>query len=420
MTINITRLDNGLRVVTEHMTGVSSASLGLWVEAGSRSEKEQENGVAHFLEHMAFKGTSKRSAQQISSEIESVGGYLNAYTSRERTAYYARVLSEHVPLAIDIISDIIVNSVYDDRDIEVERGVIIQEINQSADVPDNIIFDWAQECAFPSTSLGRPILGSIETVTSFSKDDFLKFISNHYSSDDMVFSAAGDVDHAKVVDLARKAFEGLKVRTRPKEENIAYVGGELHKVKELEQAHVVLGFPGLSYCDDDRYVNRVYTTILGGGMASRLFQNVREKLGLCYSIYASSLSYRDTGKLYVYAGTSGDQLSQLLEVVSKEIKELAKSVDQCEIERAKNQLKAMLLMRLESVPSRCERLSSHLMSFGRIYSIQEIRDEIDAVTRDRVVAYATGLLSSGKPTLVTYSSEVGDIDLGAIQSFLAA
>ncbi|MEM6618943.1 MAG: pitrilysin family protein, partial [Pseudomonadota bacterium] len=281
MSVQITTLLNGFRVVSETMPGLKSASLGVWVGAGGRNERADQNGVAHFLEHMAFKGTARRSALAIAEAIEDVGGYINAYTSREMTAYYVRVLGEDVPLAVDVISDIVLNSVFDPAEVEIERGVILQEIGQSLDTPDDVIFDWLQEVSYPDQPIGRTILGPEDRIRAFSRDDLTGFVAEQYGPQNMVLAAAGAVDHGALVRMAEGAFGALTATQAPQVAPAVYRGGEHRVVKSLEQAHLAMAFETAGYRDDRIYTAQVHALALGGGMSSRLFQEAREKRGLC-------------------------------------------------------------------------------------------------------------------------------------------
>jgi len=281
LTIQLHTLSNGLRIVTEHMPGLKSASIGVWVGAGGRHERPEQNGIAHFLEHMAFKGTKTRSALQIAEAIEDVGGYINAYTSREMTAYYARVLENDVTLGLDVIADILLNPVFDPAEIEVERGVILQEIGQSLDTPDDIIFDWLQEVAYPDQALGRTILGPAERVSAFQRDDLQGFVTEFYGPNQMILSAAGGIDHDAIVAQAEALFGHLP--SRPVSHLLqpaAFGGGERREDKALEQVHFALALEGPTYRDPAIYTAQIYAAVLGGGMSSRLFQEVREKRGI--------------------------------------------------------------------------------------------------------------------------------------------
>jgi len=306
LTIELTTLSNGLRIVTENMPGLASASVGIWVMAGGRHERPEQNGIAHFLEHMAFKGTARRSALQIAEEIEDVGGYINAYTSREMTAYYARVLGADVGMALDVIADIVLNPAFDNRELEVERGVILQEIGQALDTPDDIIFDWLQEAAYPDQPMGRTILGPAERVTAFRRADLAGFVAERYGPDQMILSAAGAVDHAALVRQAEVLFSGQTPKGAQQVEAARWAGAEKREVKDLEQVHFAFALEGPSFLDPDLYTAQIYATALGGGMSSRLFQKIREERGLCYSIFAQAGASDDTGMITIYAGTSTD------------------------------------------------------------------------------------------------------------------
>jgi len=416
----ITTLPNGLRIVSEKMPGLASASVGIWVNAGGRHEAPDQNGIAHFLEHMAFKGTKRRSALQIAEEIEDVGGYINAYTSREMTAYYARVLEADVPLALDVVADIVLNPVFDPREIEVERHVILQEIGQALDTPDDIIFDWLQEAAFPDQALGRTILGTAERVAQFRRGDLKRFVDQHYGPDQMIIAAAGAVDHAALVRQAEDLFGHLKPIGGTAVQRGRWQGRERREVKDLEQVHFAMGFQGPAYRDPDLYTSQVYTTALGGGMSSRLFQKVREERGLCYSIYAQSGSYDDTGMITIYAGTSSEEIGDLCGLTIDELKRAADDMTEAEVVRARAQMKAGLLMGLESPSSRAERLARYLAIWGRVPSLKEATARIDAVDLKRVRAYAEELVSKADTALALYGPVDRAPDLGALRERLAA
>ena len=394
MTVQLDTLPNGFRVVTEHMPGLASASLGVWVDAGSRHESFDENGIAHFLEHMAFKGTTRRSSRQIAEEIEDVGGYLNAYTSRERTAYYARILSADVPLAMDLIADILRDPQLVEAEIETERGVILQEIGQALDTPDDIIFDWLHEVSYPDQPFGRTILGPEERVSGFRKVDFEGFTGAHYGPDQMILSAAGGVDHDAIVAAAERIFGRLKPVGASKVEPARFVGGERREVKDLEQVHFALQFEAPGYRDDKVYTAQVYSTAMGGGMSSRLFQKIREDRGLCYAIYAQSAAYEDTGQITVYAGTSEAEIGELTQLTVEELRRAADDMTDAEVARARAQLRAGLLMGLESPSSRAERNARLLSIWGRIPEVSEAVAKIDAVDTGAVRSYAAELTAA--------------------------
>ncbi|MGR3839405.1 MAG: M16 family metallopeptidase [Cognatishimia sp.] len=420
MTVRLDKLANGFTIVTENMPALQSASIGIWVTAGGRHEKLQQNGIAHFLEHMAFKGTKRRNALEIAEAIEDVGGYINAYTSREVTAYYARVLKNDVPLAMDVIGDILLNPVFDPNEIEVERGVILQEIGQALDTPDDVIFDWLQEKAYPDQPMGRTILGPQERVSSFSRDDLRAFVGEHYSPDRMILSAAGGVDHDEIVKLATEMFGGLKAGTPRPYEAAAFAGGEYRVEKDLEQAHFALGLESPNYRNDDIYTAQIYSIALGGGMSSRLFQEVREKRGLCYTIYASAGAYADSGMTTIYAGTSGEQVGDLADITIDELKRAADDMSAKEIERAKVQMKAGMLMGLESPSSRAERLARMVSIWGRVPALEETVEKIDAVTDAGVRDFAEHMASAARAALALYGPVSTAPDLAKLQLRRAA
>ncbi len=401
MTLRLATLPNGFRIVTETMPGFKSASIGVWVGAGGRHERVEQNGIAHFLEHMAFKGTKKRSALQIAEAVEDVGGYINAYTSREMTAYYARVLSADVELALDVISDIVLNPVFDKKEIETERHVILQEIGQALDTPDDIIFDWLQEVSYPDQPFGRTILGPEERVSNFSRKDLLKFVGEHYGPDQMILSAAGGIDHDAIVAQATEIFGALKPVGNSLLAPASFSGGERREEKALEQVHFALSFEAPGYRAPDVYTAQVYATAMGGGMSSRLFQKIREERGLCYSIFAQSGAYEDTGQVTVYAGTSAEEIGDLAALTVQELKRAADDMSEAEVARARAQLKAGLLMGLESPSSRAERNARLLAIYDRVPDVDEAVARIDAVTTPGVRTYA-GQMVGAKSALAVY------------------
>ncbi len=419
MTLRITTLANGFRIVTEDMPGLKSASAGVWVNAGGRHERAEQNGIAHFLEHMAFKGTMRRSALQIAEEIEDVGGYINAYTSREMTAYYARVLSADVELALDVIADIVLNPVFDPREIETERHVILQEIGQALDTPDDIIFDWLHEVSYPDQPFGRTILGPTERVGAFQRTDLTGFVHEHYGPDQMILSASGGVDHEAIVAQAEDLFGHLKPLGGSTIAPARFGGGERRKVKKLEQAHFALAFEAPGYRDDAVYAAQVYATAMGGGMSSRLFQKVREERGLCYSIFAQSGAYEDTGQITIYAGTSEAEIGELTTLTLDELKRSADDMGAAEVARARAQLKAGLLMGMESPSNRAERNARLLAIWGRVPTADEAVAKIDAVTTENVRAYAGAMLSA-KAALALYGPVRNAPGIEAIKGRLAA
>ncbi len=402
------------------MPGLKSASLGVWVNAGGRNERIEQNGIAHFLEHMAFKGTKTRSALQIAEAIEDVGGFINAYTSREMTAYYARVLEADVPLAMDVISDIVLNPIFDPNEIEVERGVILQEIGQALDTPDDVIFDWLQEAAYPDQALGRTILGPSERVSSFSRTDLQGFVQEHYAPDQMILAAAGAVDHDEIVRLAEQVFGHLQPATSSVITPANFRGGERREVKGLEQAHVALAFESPDYRDPAIYAAQIYSTAMGGGMSSRLFQEIREKRGLCYTIFAQASAFADTGMITLYAGTSEDQIGELMEITLRELSRAGDTLTPEEVDRARAQMKAGLLMGLESASNRAERLARLVAIWDRVPSLEETIAHIDAVTTVDVREFSAGLVAQNSAALALYGPVSKAPDLSDLKGRLAA
>ncbi|MEZ5816341.1 MAG: pitrilysin family protein [Hyphomicrobiaceae bacterium] len=422
MTTNQSRLSNGLRVVSHEMPHLGTVALGLWVASGARHEAQAEHGISHLLEHMAFKGTRQRSALQIAEEIEQVGGDLNAATSLDTTSYYARVLKDDVGVAIEILADIIQNSLYDEEELEREREVILQEIAATRDSPDDTVYDLFQDAAFPGQALGRPILGTPESVTAFTASDLRAFLGSRYRAGGMVLSAAGNIRHETLVRHAEALFGGLPGGDIPTASPALYVGGSRVSTRLFEQAHVVLGYQGLSYRDPDFYALQVLSGILGGGMSSRLFQEVREKRGLCYSIYSSAWGLGDTGLLSVHASTGPETLAELVDVVRQELSGMvSEKPDDREIQRAKAQLKTGLLMSLESSVSRAEQMARQLLAFDRLLPADELIGKVDAVTAEGVRAVAERLMTGSELSIALVGgSEDGELRGVADQSAAAA
>jgi predicted Zn-dependent peptidase len=397
-----------MRVLTDRMSSVETVSIGVWVAVGTRHEPAQINGVAHLLEHMAFKGTTRRSALEIAAEIEAVGGHVNAYTSREHTAYYAKVLKQNAPLAIDILADILQHSTFDARELERERAVVLQEIGQAYDTPDDIIFDMFQERAFPDQPMGRPVLGRADIIRTIDRETVASYLHRNYAAPGMMLVAAGNLEHGEIVDLAQRAFAHLQPQSAAKSEPARYVGGDLRQERELEQVHILLGFPGFGFVDHDYYAASVVSTALGGGMSSRLFQEIREKRGLVYSIYSFTHAYSDGGVFGVYAGTGEAEAAELMPALCAEIKRLGDGLEPSELERARAQLKAGMLMSLEGTAARCEHQAAHMLVFGRPLDLQELIQRIDEVDEAAVARVARRLFAA--PPTVTALGPVGRIE----------
>ncbi len=399
MTVRVSTLGNSLRVVTDDMPHLETASIGVWVGVGARHEAPEVNGVSHMLEHMAFKGTERRTARQIAEQIEAVGGYLNAYTSREQTAYFARVMKEDVPLAVDILADILQHSVFDETELARERDVVIQEIGQINDTPDDIIFDHVQGVAFPGQAMGRSILGTPEIVRGFRRDVLAGYMFDHYRGATLVLAAAGRVDHDDVVDLAERAFGSLPMGAEADREPASYAGGAELEERPLEQVHFVLAFEGVSFTDADYYAVQVLSTVLGGGMSSRLFQEVRERRGLAYSVYSFASSYLDGGLFGVYAGTGETEIEELVPVMCDEIAKIGGAAGEEEVTRAQAQIKAGILMSLESSSSRCEQIGRQMLIYGRPLPVAEVIAEIERVDPETVSRVARRLAAAAAPSV---------------------
>ena len=398
MTVRVTTLPNGMKVMTDSMDTVETVSLGVWTGVGSRNEVEAVNGISHVLEHMAFKGTARRNAQDIAEEIEDVGGHLNAYTSREATAYYAKVLKDDVPVALDLVSDILQNAAMDPEELAREQSVIVQEINQVEDTPDDIIFDHFQEAAYPDQALGRPVLGQADVVRGLDRETIFGFLRRHYHAPAMVLAAAGRIDHEALVADATTAFADLPDGQPAEAEAGAYAGGETRRDRALEQLHLILGFESVRYDDPDFYAASVFSTLLGGGMSSRLFQELREKRGLAYTVQAFSSAYTDTGLFGVYAGTGEKETPELVSVLADEMQKVADDVTEAEVRRARAQLKASILMSLESTSARCEQLARQVQVYGRPLPPEELVEKLEAVDATAVARVARRTFQS-RPTL---------------------
>ena len=422
MTIQTHTLSNGFQILTEIMPGLQSASIGIWVDVGGRHERLDQNGIAHFLEHMAFKGTPNRTALQIAEAIEDVGGFINAYTSRENTAYYARVLEQDVPLALDVIGDILLEPLFDPIDVDIERGVILQEIGMTNDTPDDIVFDWLQEVSYPNQALGRSILGPIERVSAFQANDLRGFVSEHYGPGQMVLAAAGAVDHDAICKQVEAMFGTMTPIVRPSTliEPAVFSGGELRRNKDLEQVHFALAFEGPNYLDPAIYTAQIYASIMGGGVSSRLFQEVREKRGLCYSIFAQAGAYEDTGLATIYAGTSAEEIEELANVTMDEMKRAAGDMSEVEVARARAQMKGGLLMGLESPSNRAERLARLWSMWGRIPPLEETINNVDAVTLSDVTAFAEYMAGKAKSALALYGPAESAPTLDELRARLVA
>ncbi len=396
--INVTRLPSGLLVATERMERVETISLGAYVGARPRHAQAAEDGVHHLLEPQAFKGPERRSAAAIAEEIENVGGHINAYTAREQTAYYVKLLKEDLPLGADIIGDIMTRSVFAPAEVERERGVILQEIGQANDTPDDIIFDHFQETAYPDQPMGRPTLGTADIIGRMSRETIGGYLNRNYAAGNVVVAAAGNLDHGEVVRLVEQHFAALPASMPAAPPRAEYRGGEFREERDLDQVHVVLGFPALAYRDPDYHASMLLSTLLGGGMSSRLFQEIRERRGLVYSIYSFASPFHDGGLFGIYAGTGEDEAAELVPATLSELRAVRAHVTGEELARARAQVKAGLLMSLESTGARCEQLARHLEIWGRPVPVAETVARIEAITTDDIRRVA-GRIFAGPPTL---------------------
>lgn len=417
--IRVTKFPSGLTVVTEAMERVQTVSLGAYVASGTRNETAAQNGVSHFLEHMAFKGTETRTAAQIAEAVENVGGHINAYTAREQTAYYVKLLKEDLALGADIIGDILTHSTFEPDELERERGVILQEIGQANDTPDDIIFDHFQEAAYPSQPMGRPVLGTEQIIKKLKRQDIAGYMKAHYAAGNVVVAAAGALEHDRVVELVRTHFADLPGAMPAAPAPGRYDGSEFREVRDLDQVHVVLGFPAVSYEDVDFYPVQLLSTLLGGGMSSRLFQEIRERRGLVYSIYSFAQPYLDGGLFGIYAGTGEDEVGELVPVTLEELRRVQHDVTEDELRRARTQTRAALVMSLESTGSRCEQLARQIQVFGRVIPLEETLLKVEAVTVADIQRAAARLFRA-KPTLAAMGPAERVPGLEAIEEKLAA
>jgi len=407
-----------MTVLTDDMPHLESASLGVWVKSGSRSENKDEHGISHLLEHMAFKGTKTRTSRQIVEEIENVGGDLNAATSIEHTGYFARVLKEDASLAADILSDILQNSLFDEKELAREQQVIVQEIGASHDDPDDQVFDLFQTAAFADQAIGRTILGTTDSVCGFNPDAIRGYMDRNYVGDRMLLSAAGNIDHDELVEIASDRFSDLKPGGAPEPEKAQYIGGDQRHETDHEQAHILLGLEGRAYNSDGFYASQILAKILGGGMSSRLFQEVREKRGLCYSVYAFNWSFADSGVFGVAASTGADKVGELVPVILQELRNATEEITEEEVVRVRNQMRAGLLMSLESPSARASQLARQQILWGRPIPMEETVERINRITVDRVKQIATEIFDAAKPS-VAGVGPVGSLpDYGAIQQHI--
>lgn len=416
----ITTLPSGLRVATHHMAAAQSVSVGIWVGAGARDEKPEEQGIAHMLEHMAFKGTETRTAQHIAAEVENVGGYMNAHTSREETAYYIRVLPEHTDMALDILVDIVSKSTLPLEEIERERGVIIQEIGQALDTPDDLVFDRFTAACYPGQDFGRPILGTVESVSGFTRADLNNFMDRHYGNRQMLIVAAGPVEHEQFVELAAKFCRDLRTSSETRRVTPKWQAGSDIIHRDLEQSHLLFGLSCPGAKSDARYQTLLLSNLYGGGMSSRLFQQVREERGLCYSIFSFAQLYSDGGILGVYAGTSPEQADEALKLSAAALADIADTLSESELARAKAQLRAAILMGQESVTGMAEALARQILLYGAPTDPEESLRRIAAIQTDDIKQLVTDLITDAQPVLAVVGPDYPVMDNQQLCSYLSA
>ncbi len=418
MSITVSTLKNGLRVVSSNMAQVETAAVALTVDTGSRFESESTNGVAHMLEHMVFKGTRTRNARQIAEEIEAVGGHLNAYTSRDQTTFYARVLGDDVALGLDMVADLITNPLIEAGDLEKEKEVVLQELGTAIDTPDDIIFDHLQSAAFPDQPIGRSILGSRETIRDFSRAAVLDYRDRHYLAGSMVLSAAGKIDHDALVAAAEAKLGDITAGTRVAPAPAHYAATALHDARDLEQAHLTIALPAATYLDPRHYAQTLFSALLGGGMSSRLFQEIREERGLAYSIYSYLTPFADSGLFAIYMGTAAENAQEALQVTLDCLLAATDKITDAELARAKAQSKASLFMSLESCSAQAENLARQLLLYQRTIPTAEIVARIDSCTVADVMAAGRDILSGGIISAASVGPESAAPDIHSLRARL--
>jgi len=402
------RLPNGIRIVTEAMPHVRSVAVGIWVETGSRVEPEERGGVSHLIEHLVFKGTATRTAEQIAGAIDSVGGQMDAFTAKEHTCFYVSVLDDHLTLAADLLSDILMHPLFAAPDIEKEKAVVFQEIKMVEDTADDLVHDLFAERVWPAHPLGRPILGRWDVVKAFERDLILGHFEQEYAPERIVIAAAGHLEHAQVVDLFAERFAGFRRVAAPRETAAPMLTPGVHMVqKPLEQVHLIAGFPGMAETAPERYALYLLNDVIGGSMSSRLFQEIRERQALAYSVHSGLQSYHDTGLFYIYAGTDAANFAKVVKALMKELRTLKKDgVTAAELARAKEHLKGSLMLSLESTSSRMNRVARQELRFGAFFSLDEMLHAIDRVAAADVAALISRVLDEEQLALLA----LGPID----------
>jgi len=409
-------LDNGLRLITETMPHVRSVTIGVWLMRGSRHESDERSGIAHFVEHMLFKGTHNRSAEDIAQAIDSIGGQLDAFTAKEYASYYIKVLDEHLPLAVDLLADIVMRPAFAPDEIEREKKVILEEIKMVEDTPDDLVHELFTQHFWEGHPLGRPILGSKETVEGFTRETLLEYFRSAYVAPNMIISAAGNLDHAKVRELIETAFKGLGADAAPLSGQPPRVSPQvITRSKELEQSHICLGTNSYPQNHDDRYVSYIMNTVLGGSMSSRLFQNVREKRGLAYAVFSGLSAYRDAGNITIYAGCANEAVGEVIDLCVEELRGMKRApVPDAELRRAKDHLKGSLMLSLENTASRMSHLARQEIYFDRHFGLDETLTGVERVTNLDVQRVARDLFSNGSLAATVLGPAVPSIERARI------
>jgi predicted Zn-dependent peptidase len=404
-------MDNGLRLITESMPQVRSVTIGVWLTLGSRHESDAQGGIAHFVEHMLFKGTDTRSAEDIAQAIDSIGGQLDAFTAKEYAGYYIKVLDEHLPLAVELLSDIVMRPAFVEEEVGREKKVILEEIKMVEDTPDDLVHELFTQHFWEGHPLGRPILGSKETVEAFTGGSLRDYFRGAYVAPNMIVSAAGNLEHAHVKDIVAEAFGSLAARGEPVAQRPPTVKPSvLLRTKELEQSHICLGTNSYQQNHDDRYVSYILNSVLGGSMSSRLFQNVREKRGLAYSVFSGMSAYRDAGNMTIYAGCAADAVEEVIDLSVEELRGLKRTpVPEDELKRAKDHLKGSLMLSLENTASRMSHLARQEIYFDRHFSLDETLAGVQRVSADDIQRVARDLLSNGSLAVTVLGPKTPDL-----------
>ena len=411
--VESTTLPNGVRVITERMNHVRSVSMGIWILTGSRREEAQENGISHFIEHMVFKGTKNRSAEEIARSVDSIGGGLDAFTAKEMVSYNTKVLDEHIPLAFDVLADLVLNPLFREEDIEKEKGVILEELKMEVDNPEYLLHEIFSSNFWKDHPLGKPILGTKDTVKAFHREMLHEYYSRIYSPSNILITAAGNLEHKRLVDLAAERFDRLKMNGDLAADRAPVPHARLvfRNKASLEQMHLYMGVPSYPLPHESRFGCYVLNTVLGGGMSSRLFQNIRERQGLAYAVYSELSMYRDTGCLAIYAGTSVEAARKVVDSIIKEFRTLKEElVPAEEMRRAKDHLKGSFMLGLESTSSRMVNLARQEMYFKRFFTLDEMLESIEEVTADKVQQIAQEFFNPKNITL-TMLGNLGDLKI---------